>query len=787
MPALVAASDGENATAAALRNVAAGVTLADAVDALRSLDPATPAGACMACTTCATLALLLRRPEGAACAALACVNCPQDAARQAEASALGAEAALLRTLQAGAGNAGVAVHAAWAIGALCGDGHSAALAPATAAACVAALTCALEAHVRKGMVIMLTLATALTALFDNTAAVCAAAQCDTAAALFTAVQLAALAMPPVAAPAADLTHFERLGDALTALLDATDDAGVCTVAEARGGAAVTTTLAALHGTLREPHTAARFANVLALLCKPSAGARRAALASTWGSATVAAVCTLLKRSAELHITAPLSALSVLLYNNSAEAVAAAEEAASLARAAGAQAAVLAALCAHPGDAQLASCAVSCIYFLVVGDEARSRAARDAGAIQLIATAMEAHDGAPTVAADWNVMCSSALCAVSEAAAGDASAADARAVARAALRVLRTHAHLNISLANAAVLLHNARRRKENSGGRGSGGAARAELARLHADAIVPITTALTRHASSLMAATNGLRALSQLMDCAPANEDAALAAGAGRAAVAAMRAHAGDGLLQQRALDVLSSLALRPDISALLDAGAPAAAVNAFSAHHAFGSVSPFAMMFLMSLLRNGRADRAAHAAAAAAGGALEAAAHVLRRAQRDDDGKLAELAMSMLHALVTGHAGNAAHAVARIPDVRSLLDDVARVAAGMAPAERNTRRDADALATALSDALAAHDAAAACAAPAACMRCAEQRREGGRCGLAACGARRRHEQPGKGLLRCSSCLAAAYCCGEHQREAWAAHKPACREARAAAAAAAAD
>jgi hypothetical protein len=749
MPPLAPASGGADVTAAALRNVAAGVTLADAVDALRSLDPATPAGACAACTACATLALLLRRPEGATCFALACTHCPQDVARQAEASTLGAQAALLRTLQAGADNAGVALYTGWGLGALCGGGRGAALDPATAAACVGALTDALNAHSRVGVVVVVSLATALTALFDNAAAVRAAAQCDTATALFAAVATRTLCMPPEGqAQEPDLTQFERLGDALMALLDATDDAGVCAVAEARGGAAVTITLCALFALREQPHTAARFAGVLALLCKPSAGARRAALASTVGDGAVAAVCTLLKRAAELHLPPPLHALCVLLQS---------------------------------GDAR----------------ETAAPLARAAGAIQLIAAAMEAHDGAPTVPAEWGLICSSALCVVTEDILlelegddddGHIAVADERAVVRAALRVLRTHAHLDVAVSSAANLLSNVRRPERRRGGSSGGGgrgtaAQEAELARMRVDAIVPMTAALKRHVASLSAASTALRALTALMSAAPEkNEGCALAAGVAPAAVAAMRAHAANTLLQMRALNVLAPLAVREDVSALLAAGVPAAVAAASTEHP---STSRLGILVLYALVARGPVSRGAHAAAAvAAGGALEAAVRVLLRHRDEDEESADELrvtSVQLLHSLLAGCAHNAARAVARVPHVRALLADVEGM--GAALRARQASGEASALAAALTAALAAHDAAEECGTPAACVRCAEQRREGSRCGLAACGARRRHEQPAKGLLRCSSCLAAAYCCGEHQREAWAAHKPACREARAAAAA----
>jgi hypothetical protein len=766
MPPLLPAADGEDATAAGLRNVAAGVTLADAVVGLRALDAATPAGACAARAACATLALALR-PAGSQCAAVACVRCcDPDAVKQVAASALGAEMLLQRTLVAGAHDAGLMVYGAWALAALCSGGHAATLDADTACVCVGTLTGALDVRGRIP-VVALSVATALKTLFSSAAAVRFAVQCETAAALFECLDAAARCPPPppeAQSPpeeqAALMTQWhamlERLGDALIALLDATDGASVRAIAD---GCAVSldTTLAALHVTLHRPHLAARFAGVLALLCAQSAGARRAALACRRGDGTVAAVCTLLGRAAELHLPAPLHALSALLQNGDAAHVA------PLARARGAQAAVLAALRAHPDDEQLASSALMCLYHLILDDDhavqvACARAARDAGGISLIVAALAAH--APTLDRDWPLMCTGALCAVTEGADEDVSASDALAVTHVALGVLRTHAHADMSLANASILLRNTWR-DPGDGGAGSAQQKR-ELARVRAGAIAPLTAALARHAASLRAATTALRALTLLMDSTPALEDAALAAGAAPAAVAAMRAHATDGALQQRACNLLGGLVFREDVSALVAAGTPAAIVAAMATRSV---------------------NRGAHAAAAAAAGALEAAARLLRlRAHAD----VHVSALQLLCALLAGCAGNAALAVTRIPDVRALLADVARVVAELTPEQRDTRRASAALTAALTAALEAHDgAAAACDAGAACVRCAEQRREGARCGLAACGARRRHEQPAKGLLRCASCRTAAYCCGEHQREAWAAHKPACLVARAAATAAA--
>jgi hypothetical protein len=773
MPPLMPASDVADATGVALRNVASGVTLADAVAALGAADASTAEGGRMARSACATLALLLRRPEGAACCALSCVNCPQDGAQQAAASALGAEEALLRTLRAGAHSPGAAVYAAWALGALCtGGGRAAALAPATAAACVAALTDALNAHGRGAPAVALAVATALTALFGSAAARCAAAQCDTAAALFAAVQFAARCLPPPAqaTAAAEEEHhprLERLGDALITLLDATESADVRVVAEARGGAAVGTTLAALHGTLHAPHTAARFASVLALLCEASAEARRAALASATGVGTVAALCTLLNRAAELHLTAPVHALGVLLQHGDAPRVA------PPARAAGALAAVIATLRAHPGDAQLAGSAMHCLYHLVQGaGVACARAARDAGAIPLITAVLETHEEA--LAPHWPMICACTLCVVTEGAYDDVSAPDALAVARVAMRVLRTHAHSETSLANAAILLYNTQRAPQR------------ELARAHAAAIEPLTAALARHAASAQASV-GLKSIAVLMSRATEREAVALAAAGGvaPAAVAAMRAHADDGQLQERACVVLAGLVRPQDASmrALVAAGAPAAIVAAMAAFPNRAELAAIGLRVLLAVVTFGTRG-GEHAVAA---GALEAAARVLRLDARAAhaagvDVDVRASAVELLSGCCAGGAG-AARAVARIPDVRALLADVARIAAASAPPQRAARVAATAaLAAALTAALAAHDAApAACAAAAACVRCAEQRREGGRCGLAACGARRRHEQPGKGLLRCSGCLTAAYCCGEHQREAWTAHKPACRAAAAAA------
>jgi hypothetical protein len=759
MPPLQPASDGEDAADAGLRNVAAGVTLADAVGALRALDAATPAGACAARAACATMALLVRA-DGTKCATLACVNCPRDAAKQAAASALGAEALLQRTLLAGGHDAGVVVCAAWALEALCACGHGAALAPATAAACAVALTGALKTHGRTEPLVALMVATTLAALFRSAAAaVHAAAQCDTAATLFQALQAAVFFREAHAAELAQhYTRLERLGDALMPLLDAQDGAGGRVVTDV--GCFVTaadTTIAALHASLNTPHTATRFASVLAVLCDERPPARRAALASTHGGGAVRVVCVLLV--AEPGQCAPVYALCALLQGDGAGA------AAPLARALGAQAAVLDALRAQPGDAQLARSGVQCLYVLVGDDAARARAARaraarDAGAISLIAAAMHAHEG--ELAHDWPMLCSCVLCMVTQgsdddheededddmrAAEAEVDAADALVAARAVLHVLRTHAHLDVALTSCAMLLRNTWRPV------GSGGGS-AELARMHADAIGALSAALPRHAACVDAATSALSALALLISATPARPAAAppLPPGVAAAAVAAMRAHAGNAAVQRHALDVLALLSMQQDASALLAAGVQLAAVAAVSA---FPERQELCGSGMIVLLRTVSSAAGAHAAAAAvAAGVLEAAARVLRahvaEEESDDERDLDEsdvrvMACELLCDLICAQGAAAARGVARVPAARALTGEVARVVARVALAEARVDvcERAEELTTALTAALDTHDAqAAACAddgAGGVCVRCEEQRQEGARCGLTACGSRRRH------------------------------------------------
>jgi hypothetical protein len=71
------------------------------------------------------------------------------------------------------------------------------------------------------------------------------------------------------------------------------------------------------------------------------------------------------------------------------------------------------------------------------------------------------------------------------------------------------------------------------------------------------------------------------------------------------------------------------------------------------------------------------------------------------------------------------------------------------------------------------------------CKRCAAARDAGRVCALPGCGARKRADGSGKGLLRCGACRRFAFCGPAHQREAWAGHKDKCAALAAAAAAAA--
>jgi hypothetical protein len=85
--------------------------------------------------------------------------------------------------------------------------------------------------------------------------------------------------------------------------------------------------------------------------------------------------------------------------------------------------------------------------------------------------------------------------------------------------------------------------------------------------------------------------------------------------------------------------------------------------------------------------------------------------------------------------------------------------------------------------ATAEHDAAP-CAHAATCARCEELRRKGlgAVCGAPGCSVQ--HGRDGGKLLRCSGCKAVAYCSTAHQKEDWPAHKAACKQLRAGAAAA---
>jgi hypothetical protein len=73
------------------------------------------------------------------------------------------------------------------------------------------------------------------------------------------------------------------------------------------------------------------------------------------------------------------------------------------------------------------------------------------------------------------------------------------------------------------------------------------------------------------------------------------------------------------------------------------------------------------------------------------------------------------------------------------------------------------------------------------CKRCGAARECGHMCALPGCGARKRGDGSGKGLLRCGACRRAAFCGAAHQREDWERHKTECAALRAAGAAQQAD
>jgi hypothetical protein len=428
-------------------------------------------------------------------------------------------------------------------------------------------------------------------------------------------------------------------------------------------------------------------------------------------------------------------------------------------AAGAVAAVVAAMRAHPASTMLQASGCYAICSLAFADEMQT-AAIHAGAIEAILQALRAH------AADAHVQTYGCR-ALSNIATDGTAAIDARSSSLVLEATKAAVAALHAHRANAGLMRD-----------------ACAALQRL------AVTDALRTEAGKIGAVT---------------------------AVVAALRSHPADASLQQAACDATSNLCFPNSANAVQACGAGAlqALVAALRAHAANVAVQIAACEMLSCLVK-------AHPrlqAAAGAAGAVEAVINAMRTPVAD--APLQRASCGALLTVVLGHRGNSTRACASgIMDALAVItstsyahqatateycvydcavrlldallqcdDDAAQraVHAGVLDilAREGTRRSHQTVRSVHASVVQMLQAAAlrhdsTICTHDGCKRCAAARDAGRMCALPGCCARRRDGDGCKKLLRCGSCRAACYCAPAHQRADWGRHKEECATLRAA-------
>jgi hypothetical protein len=303
-----------------------------------------------------------------------------------------------------------------------------------------------------------------------------------------------------------------------------------------------------------------------------------------------------------------------------------------------------------------------------------------------------------------------------------------------------------------------------------------------AGALHTVVAALRAHPDCFEVQMDGLSTLYHLCIATTHNAAAARTSGAFAAATHALRAPPGTDAATHAALAQRACIALAamvgleaPGFEAALSAGAIEAIIAAQRAHAANGDVQEhacYAMSAVCGVLGGGEENK--HAAVAAGG--LEAAVAALRRAHSWP----AELRTRVEHDAL----------VALITLTTPEHDDAALRAGALEVLPKKRIHNArvnngrDRLKQLLDAAAARHDdGGGVCAHAARCARCAAGRAAGAVCALPSCGARRRADGSGKKLLRCAACGVASYCSPAHQKDDWAQHKGGCGGAPAAASA----
>jgi hypothetical protein len=336
----------------------------------------------------------------------------------------------------------------------------------------------------------------------------------------------------------------------------------------------------------------------------------------------------------------------------------------------------------------------------------------------------------------------------------------------------------------------------------------------HSDAVKAVVNALNAHRTDEGLQQHACGALWRLAGTEAQKVEAAKL-GAVTAAVAALRAHPASAPTQYAACSALGMLCMKNCTNAVEACGEGAlqaivAALRAYPANVLVQASGSSALDCIVDA--NPRLQ-----AAAGAAGAVEVLA-----AAPNAGADLARLTYSALFSMISGHRGNLqrARATGVIETLATAMraswarqdtalelsvydcalrvldpllegnDDAARSAihAGVLdimsgePVQRSDLGVHAAharLLTLLHAAAQRHDAAAR--AHDGCKRCAAARECGRMCALPGCGARKRADGSGKGLLRCGACRRAVFCGPAHQREDWQrSHKEDCAALRAA-------
>jgi hypothetical protein len=425
-----------------------------------------------------------------------------------------------------------------------------------------------------------------------------------------------------------------------------------------------------------------------------------------------------------------------------------------ARAAGAIAAAVAVLRAHPASATLQVSACFALGSLTFDAENR-QAAIQAGAIEAILHALHAH------AADAQLQ-RYGCTALSNIATDHTAAISARSSRLFPDAVKAVVAALNAHRSSPAV--------QEQACGAlwhliGTD-AHRVEAGKL--GAVMAAVAALRAHPADANVLLAGFNTTGFLCSRNSVNAVQACGAGVLQAIVAALRAHPADVGVHMGGCNALNSiLTAHQRLQAAAGAAGAVEAIAAVMRLSAAGAAksSRSNCTALLSVMGHHRGN----AQRACAAGVVEALAAIMGTscAHEDTDADLSLylVIVCLLDALLAGN-DDAAHRAIHA----GILEFMAR--------DGTQRCEALVLAaharvlSALQAAAHRHDAGA-CAHD-GCKRCAVARDCGRMCALAGCGSRKRADGSGKRMHRCGACAVAAYCGPAHQREDWARHKDAC-------------